>query len=192
MSDKQPLHVNVQGGKFKGKKLLLPPLEITRSTKSILKSSYFNTVQFDIVDSIFIEAFGGSGSMGLEAISRGAKSAYFIEQNREAFEVLKKNIKSFENIDTVPILGDTFIELPKLLKTLNQRAYIYLDPPFDFRDDMDDIYEKCFKMVKNFSKERVLLLTFEHSSKVQMPNKIGSFELQKSKTFGNSTLSYYM
>ncbi|MDR2635888.1 MAG: RsmD family RNA methyltransferase, partial [Campylobacteraceae bacterium] len=50
------LNVIITGGRFKGKKLLLPPLETTRSTKAILKSSFFNTIQFDIQNSLFVEA----------------------------------------------------------------------------------------------------------------------------------------
>lgn len=185
------MYVNIVGGKFKGKKLLLPPLENTRSTKSILKSAFFNTIQFDIVDKIFIEVFGGSGSMGLEALSRGAKKAYFIEKNRVAFDVLKKNCNSLAGVDFEHILGDTFHELPILINKIEESVYVYFDPPFEIRDGMSDIYKRSFELLEKLDKTKVELATFEHMSRLNMPEQIGSYEFIKTKTFGNSSLSFY-
>ena len=74
----------IVGGKYKNRVLELPSLEVTRSSKSILKESFFNVLQFDIIDTLFIEAFGGSGGIGLEALSRGAKHSYFCEINKNS------------------------------------------------------------------------------------------------------------
>jgi len=89
------------GGKYRGKKIALPPVVTTRSSKSRLKESFFNTIQFDIVDANFIEMFAGSGSVGLEAISRGAKRVYFFEKNAVALQTLRKNISSFGRDDSL-------------------------------------------------------------------------------------------
>ncbi|MEJ5168057.1 MAG: RsmD family RNA methyltransferase, partial [Arcobacteraceae bacterium] len=56
------MHSNIIAGKYKGKKIELPSLEVTRSSKSILKGSLFDTLQQDVIDTVFIEGFGGSGS----------------------------------------------------------------------------------------------------------------------------------
>lgn len=77
---------------IKGKILELPSLDVTRSSKARLKESLFNVLQFDIIDKIFIESFAGSGSIGLEAISRGAKRAYFIEKDRNSYQILLKKL----------------------------------------------------------------------------------------------------
>ncbi|MDR1976083.1 MAG: 16S rRNA (guanine(966)-N(2))-methyltransferase RsmD [Campylobacteraceae bacterium] len=191
MQQNKTLYVNISGGKFRGKKLLLPPLDNTRSTKSILKSSYFNTLQFDIVDAIFVEVFAGSGSMGLEALSRGAKEAYFIEKDKNAFNILKKNCESLEGTKSTCYLGDTFKELPKIAQTLKEPAYFYFDPPFDIRDGMADIYEKTITLLAALPPSKVKLATFEHATSYKMPQTIGDYELIKSKTFGNSSLKFY-
>lgn len=190
MEKETPLHVSIQSGKYKGKKLLLPSLESTRASKSVLKSSYFNTIQFEIGDKIFIEAFGGSGSIGLEALSKGAKKAYFIEQNKNAFATLEKNCKNIAYNDTICLNGDTFIELPKLLKNINEPTFLYIDPPFDFRDQMSDIYKNMFKLIENISNRNIKLITIEHFSKLQIPNFIGNFNYEKTKKFGKSSLSF--
>ncbi|NOR55630.1 MAG: 16S rRNA (guanine(966)-N(2))-methyltransferase RsmD, partial [Sulfurovum sp.] len=62
----------ITGGEYKGKKVEIPDIFTTRSSKGILKESLFNTLQFDIMDKNFVEVFSGSGSIGLEALSRGA------------------------------------------------------------------------------------------------------------------------
>lgn len=82
--------LRVMAGKYKGLKLYAP--SSARPSKSILKESCFNILGNSIVGAQFIEAFSGSGSMGIEALSRGAKRAIFFEQDKEALEVLQKNL----------------------------------------------------------------------------------------------------
>ncbi|QOG11432.1 16S rRNA (guanine(966)-N(2))-methyltransferase RsmD [Arcobacter sp. FWKO B] len=188
------MHSNIIAGKYKGKKIELPSLEVTRSSKSILKGSLFDTLQQDVIDTIFIEGFGGSGSIGLEALSRGAKKAYFCEIDRNSYKILQKNIKNIDPQNSVSIFGDSFVTLPELLNKSSfsgDDVIIYLDPPFDFRDGMEEIYQKAFKMVESFENENIVLVVFEHYSKLQMPENMGNFIFLKTKKFGKSSLSYY-
>ena len=185
------LYTTIMGGKYKGKKLELAPLSSTRSTKSILKESYFNTVQFDIVDAIFFEVFGGSGTMGLEAVSRDAKEAFFIEIDKKAYEVLNKNIKSLDENKAQSFLGDSFELYTSVINKINQPAFIYFDPPFDIRENMQDIYEKTLHLIENTPKEKVELIAIEHISNKKFPDIIGAFTKIKEKKFGKSKLSYY-
>ncbi len=181
-------------GKYKNRALELPSLEVTRSSKSILKESFFNVLQFDIIDTIFIEAFGGSGAIGLEALSRGAKQSYFCEFDRNSYKVLTRNCENIDKENTTTIFGDTFIKTPSIieqLKNSNDEIILYIDPPFDFRDGMEKIYDKTFDMVKNITNENVLLVTFEHLSTIEMPEILGKFTKQKTKKFGKSALTYY-
>jgi 16S rRNA (guanine(966)-N(2))-methyltransferase RsmD len=192
MSD---FYITISGGKYKGKKLNSASLSTTRSTKSILKGSLFDTLQFDIIDQNFVEVFGGSGSMGLEAVSRGAKKAYFIEYDKKAYNVLVKNCQMIDKTKTKTYLGDSFEIYPQIVKDLksqNQKAYLYFDPPFDIREGMKDIYEKVLSLIKDTPKEIVLMIIIEHATKTKMPKSIGEFKLKKSKKFGKSSLSYFI
>lgn len=184
----------ITGGKYKGKKLASAPLETTRSTKAILKGSLFDTLQFEIIDQTFVEVFGGSGSMGLEALSRGAKSAYFIEKDHSAYKVLSANCRTIDTQNTKTFLGDSFEIYPKIIEALldnHQQAYLYFDPPFDSREGMADIYEKVLDLIAKTPKEIVLAIIIEHATKTKMPEKIGVYEKSKYKKFGKSALSYY-
>jgi len=195
---KSKITTKIVGGKYKSRVLELPSLEVTRSSKSILKESFFNVLQFDIMDTLFIEAFGGSGSIGLEALSRGAKQSYFCEINRNSFKILQRNCEAIDPEHTTSLFGDTFEKIPNLLMQLeNQKSVkddeiiIYLDPPFDIRQGMNDIYENTFELVKNITNKNVILVTFEHASEIEMPEKLGMFTKYKTKRFGKSSLTYY-
>ena len=181
-------------GKYKGKILDLPSLDVTRSSKAMLKESLFNVLQFDIIDKLFIESFAGSGSIGLEAISRGAKRAYFIEKDRNSYQILLKNCKAVDMEKCQTVQADTFVQTPLILDFLvnsNDEIVLYIDPPFDYRDGMDDVYTKSFDMIKNIELDNIFIIVFEHVSSLEMPKILGKFSLIKTKTFGKSALSYY-
>ena len=186
------IFTTISAGKYKGKKIALPSLDSTRSTKAILKGSLFDTLQYDMVDEVFVEVFGGSGSMGLEALSRGASHAYFIEKDKAAFGTLKSNCKLIDEKNTTPMQGDSFLIFPTLLATLSGKAYFYFDPPFSIRDGMEDIYQKVLALIASIPKEKAHLVVMEHMSTLIVPESIGAYTLSKTKKFGNSSLSYYL
>ncbi|MBC8237493.1 MAG: 16S rRNA (guanine(966)-N(2))-methyltransferase RsmD [Helicobacteraceae bacterium] len=180
-------------GKFKGKTLKLPSMETTRSSKAIVLESFFNTIQFDIIDASFVEVFSGSGSIGLEALSRGASHILFMEKDREALKVLKQNISQTDPSSCQVFAGDSFLNITEVIKTLKKRAedvYFYIDPPFSIREGMEDIYEKMIQLIESIPPELVKLIIIEHMSGLEIPKEIGPFEVVKSKKFGNTTLTY--
>ena len=180
-------------GKFKGKTLKLPSKATTRSSKSIVLESFFNTIQFNIVDAVFVEVFSGSGSIGLEALSRGAEKIIFMEQDRDALKVLKQNISLTDPSACQVFGGDSFTNIDAVVKTLKKAgddAYFYIDPPFSVREGMEDIYEKMMVLIASLSQECVKLIIIEHMTGLEIPEKIGAFSIKKSKKFGNTSLTY--
>ncbi|CAM3582454.1 16S rRNA (guanine(966)-N(2))-methyltransferase RsmD [Arcobacter aquimarinus] len=181
-------------GTYKGKVLELPSLDVTRSSKSMLKESLFNVLQFDIIDKIFIESFAGSGSIGLEAISRGAKRAYFIELDKKSYQILLKNCKLIDIEKCQTIQGNTFVQTPLILDFLRNskdEIVLYVDPPFDYREGMEDIYKKSFHMIEEITATNIFMIVVEHVSSLEIPEVLGKFSLDKTRKFGKSALSYY-
>ena len=181
-------------GAYKGKILDLPSLDVTRSSKAVLKESVFNVLQFDIIDKIFIESFAGSGSIGLEAISRGAKRSYFIELDKKSYSILVRNCKNIDIEKCQTIQGNAFVQTPLILdfmKNSKDEIILYVDPPFDYRDGMEDIYEKSFRMISDIKADNIFKIIVEHLSKLEIPEKLGKFTLEKTRKFGKSSLSYY-
>ena len=192
MKNKQ-LTKKIVAGKYKGKTLQLPSKTTTRSSKAIVLESFFNTLQFDIVDAVFVEVFSGSGSIGLEALSRGAKKIYFMERDRDALKVLKENIALTDKSACEVFAGDSFKNITEVvarLKRAKERAYFYIDPPFSIREGMEDIYDKMIELIASLPKEFVEMIIIEHMSGLEIPEKIGAFQTKKSKKFGNTTLTY--
>ena len=186
---------SIIGGKYKGKKIEIPDISTTRSSKSILKESFFNTVQFEIMDKNFVEVFAGSGSIGLEALSRGAARCYFMEQNKTAFRFLEANIKAIAPNDAQAIYGDSFENFKSiyaLIKKQGIKTYFYFDPPFAIRDGMDDIYDKTLNLIEMIEPEVCQMVAVEHMTGLELPQSIGVLEKSKSKKFGKSTMSYYL
>ncbi len=180
-------------GKFKNKTLKLPSKTTTRSSKAIVLESFFNTLQFEIIDSAFVELFSGSGSIGLEALSRGAKKVIFMERDREALKILKENIAQTDPSLCEVYSGDTFSNIAVVVKSLqkkNEEAYFYIDPPFNIREGMEDIYDKTIALIASLPRECVKLIIIEHMSTLEIPQKIGAYVIKKSKKFGNTSLTY--
>jgi len=183
----------IVSGKFKGKTLKLPSMVTTRSSKSIVLESFYNTIQFDIIDANFVEVFSGSGSIGLEALSRGASQIYFMERDRDALKVLKENIAQTAPSQCEIFSGDSFTNINAVVKALkkkNEDAYFYIDPPFSIREGMEDIYDKMMLLIASLPQENVKLIIIEHMTGLEIPESIGSFTKKKSKKFGNTSLTY--
>jgi len=194
MSRQENFRTKIIGGEFKGKYIKIPNISTTRSSKSILKESLFNTLQFDIIDKNFVEVFSGSGSIGLEALSRGARECYFIEYNKTAYRVLQQNIRELDPSRCHHIYGDSFEKFETILdmlKNSEQKTYFYFDPPFSTRDGMDDVYDKTIALIEKIDTSKCEMAIVEHITKLDMPKEIGKLEQVKRKKFGRSTMTYY-
>ncbi len=192
-SNSKKLTKKIISGKFKGKVLNLPSKTTTRSSKSIVLESFFNTLQFDIVDATFVEVFSGSGSIGLEALSRGAREVMFMEKDRDALRTLKANISLTDPSSCEVFSGDSFENINAVVKTLkkkNEDAYFYIDPPFSIREGMEDIYDKMMNLISSLPEEVVKLIIIEHMTGLEIPSALGTYSTVKSKKFGNTTLTY--
>ncbi len=195
MKKETRLFLTIGAGKYKGKKVILPNKNTTRSSKAILRGSLFDRLQFDLDDKFFVEAFAGSGSVGLEALSRGIDRAYFIEKDRDSFNILRENVTSIDSKNSNIIFGDSFVKLKELyreLQFLNQKGYFYFDPPFAIREGNEQIYNEVIELIKSIPTELVEKVVIEHQSSIKFYEQIGNFVLEKTKKFGKSSLSYYV
>ncbi|MCH9632001.1 MAG: Ribosomal RNA small subunit methyltransferase D [Chlamydiae bacterium] len=120
--------MHIIGGQFKKQKLQSPKGEQTRPTKNILRETFYNICMPYIEGAIFVDLFAGSGAMGLEALSRGAKHSYFIEAHRNAYIAIEKNIQHLKVKKSATLIkGDVF----QKLKCIDSRCdIIFADPPY--------------------------------------------------------------
>jgi 16S rRNA (guanine(966)-N(2))-methyltransferase RsmD len=184
------IYTNIISGKYKNRKILLPSHTTTRASKKIIRESFFNTIAFDIIDTTFIETFAGSGSIGIEALSRGANKVLFFEKDKKAFDILNENLQSLDIDNNLCFLGDTFDNLLNKIQDI-PKAYFYFDPPFSIRDGYEEIYNKTILLISQIPISQIHLVCIEHSSEITFDNNIGKLEKIKIKKFGKSTLSYF-
>lgn len=199
--------IKIIAGKFRAKMLNATVLPHTRPTKAIVRESVFNTIAPMIRGRIFVECFAGYGSMGFEALSRGAESVIFLEKDVQSFGILQKNIALFDkNLGDSTIMArnvDCFAVLGEILQKYNN-AIFYFDPPFG---KSGEFYKRILEVLelqdlgKNRSDSHGLhknshnldnkILIFEHISTFEMPNFIANLSRQKCKKFGRTSISYY-
>ncbi len=102
----------------------------TRPTQDRIKETLFNMIQNDLYQAQFLDVYAGSGQMGIEALSRGAAMAYFIDNNKLAVECIKRNVHhtDFEEESRI-LMGDAIFEIRKLEGSV-QFDIIFIDPPY--------------------------------------------------------------
>jgi len=153
-----------------------------------VKESIFNVLGKDIVDSKILDLFAGSGSLGLEAISRGCALAYFIDKSEESITLIKSNLDLISNIENryVVIKSDAL----KFLSSFNSFIpdYIFLDPPFKIENK---IMTEIFNILSN-SKiiDENSVIIYEFFFKRDISTEIADFEIFKTSGFGEKKVVY--
>jgi 16S rRNA (guanine(966)-N(2))-methyltransferase RsmD len=124
--------LKILGGEFGGRLLKAPKGTQTRPTTSMLRKAVFDILQPRIQAALFLDLFSGSGAMGIEALSRGAKQAIFVDSHREAIKALRENLALLK-IETQALIiqNDVFKALTKLQEMNLTFDIIYADPPYD-------------------------------------------------------------
>ena len=119
--------IRIIGGLYRGKKLQFPEVEGLRPTPDRVRETLFNWLMNDIKDARCLDAFAGSGALGFEAFSRGAKEVVFIEQSPHAHQNLQKIVSDFDSPKLKLIKGDTKLFLQHCKEPFD---IIFLDPPY--------------------------------------------------------------
>ena len=180
--------VRVIAGEFKSRKLRTVDGQATRPTSDRLKETLFNLVQSRIAGSTFLDCFAGSGSIGIEALSRGAGFVVFVEESPHAVKVIRENLASLgeDGIARCQILGR---KAETSLKSLERKFdIVFIDPPYADADQ----YPRVFEQLQNcelLSDEA--LVVAEHSKFLALPAQIMQLERRREVRQGDSVLSLY-
>ena len=167
----------ITAGIYKGRKIAVPDENITRPTLSKVRMGVFNTLYSilgDFEGKTFLDVFGGSGIMGLEALSRGFGKVKVYEKNRKAASIIQKNYKSL-GLAAELFVGDS----QRLLKNTDEFADVaYIDPPY-----MSEIYESIINIIK------ARIIAVEHSEQINF-DKFDNFSLIKQKNYGGKLVTF--
>ena len=179
--------MKVISGTLKGRKIEGYNIDGTRPTMDRVKESLFATIQNNIKDSTVLDLFAGSGQLGIEAISNGAKTCYFIDNNKEVIKVLNNNISNL-NIkqSSKVILSDWKKSLNDFFNQNIKFDIIFVDPPYDY-----DVYEKILEKVStlNLLNDNGIII-LEHSN-LKLKDKYNNLTLYKFKKYGTKSVNIY-
>lgn len=117
-----------------------------------------------------------------------------MERDRDAIRALRSNIAQTDPSACEVVEGDSFstiIQVKKRLESLGESAFIYVDPPFAYREGMEEIYDKTLALIASLPLHQTKLVIIEHMSTLDLPEIIGEYNRLKSKRFGKTSLTYY-
>ena len=122
--------MRIISGKARGTKLYTLDGQNTRPTLDRVKESLFNIIQNELKDKIFLDLFSGSGAIGLEAVSRGARKAILCDNSKKASEIIKKNIEKTHLEEFVELYNEPYEKVISY-KVMEKVDIIYIDPPYE-------------------------------------------------------------
>ncbi len=171
--------MRIISGKYKGKKLKGFNIEGTRPTMDRVKESLFAIIQNKLKESTILDLFAGSGALGLEAISNGAKTCYLIDNSKEAINIIKENSQNIE--EELYIIQTDY---KKFLKETNLKFdIIFLDPPYKTNQ-----LNKALKIIEEkdlLTKHGIVVCEYENI------NPITSLKLIKEKSYGPKNIKIF-
>jgi 16S rRNA (guanine966-N2)-methyltransferase len=180
--------VRVIAGSKKGVDLRCGHGPFFRPTQQLVKGSIFDTVGFEIEGASILDLFAGSGAVGIEALSRGAAKAAFIEQDNRILKALRTNLErcGFGPEVAEVRIGDAVRYLERAAKTGAFFDVIFADPPYAARTAAQRVVD----IVEGAEDALCRVLVVEHASPV-FAREGGSLSLVKARRFGQTTVSYF-
>ena len=180
--------MRIISGKARGRNILSPATMETRPTLDRIKEAIFNIIQGYIPDAVVVDVFAGTGSLGLEAASRGARECYLVDKSPVTYPLLKKNIENLKFEDTCTSLN---MDAYAALKSLNAKGkvfdLVFIDPPY-----LMDLIPEAMRIIdeNNMLHEDGIIVT-----KIDATEDIyeGSenIKLFRSKKYGNTIVNLY-
>jgi 16S rRNA (guanine966-N2)-methyltransferase len=172
--------MRVIAGEFRSRRLKSIPGGATRPTPDRLRETLFDILQTRIHGAIFLDGYAGTGAVGIEALSRGASHAFFLERNRAAIEAIRENLAAL-NIER----RATVVTGPVLLTIARHEANIvFLDPPYELERE----YAGALEALAAKPPELTIV---QHSIRLALPEEQGLLEKTRVVKQGDNALSFY-
>lgn len=173
--------MRVVAGKARGHKLFSPEGLHTRPTADRIKESLFNILMNYIVDSSFLDLYSGSGAIGIEALSRGAKSAVFVDNDAHSIDVINKNLQKTKLIENSDVMKTN---VSSAIRRLSEKGYkfdiVFMDPPYYTEEAQNSIAEICENNV--LKDDGIIVVEIAHDQHLHIEKSLG-LEVFKNKEY---------
>jgi len=177
--------MRITGGKARGRRIKSPTDGFTRPLLSRVRKSLFDIIGDEIKGSKFLDLYAGSGAIGIEALSRGAKRAVFVEKNLDCVRTIRENLILCSFISEATVWQkDVFDFLPLLLER-EKFDFIFIGPPYyrELQDRTLDIIDK-----KDINKATVMV---QHSPREKINLARSNIKVIKQKRYGGTILTFF-
>ena len=172
--------MRIIAGEFRSRRLKSIPGDATRPTPDRLRETLFDILQTRIEGSTFLDAYAGTGAVGIEALSRGASHAWFLEKNRAALEVLRENLATLKLERRA-----TVVTGPAALTIARHRAdIVFLDPPYEHE-------REYLAVLEQLAEAPPALVIAQHSVRFALPEEQGPLHHTRTVRQGDNALSFY-
>lgn len=171
-------------GTARGKRLVtVEGTEVVRPTTDGVKEAIFSAIQFEIEGRTVLDLFAGSGQLGIEALSRGAKEAYFVDSAAVSIKAVRENLRSTGLEASARVVNMPFSAFLKSTRAVFDIAL--LDPPYNYK-----IIQKALpRLVEKMSESGVIIC--EHEKECILPREIGRFEIAKLLRHSRTSVTIY-
>lgn len=181
--------MRVIAGKFRSRRLKGPGKLRLRPTSDRLRETLFNVLGPSVADSLFVDLYAGTGAIGIEAISRGAREIIFIESNAPGARLVRKNLEALGIRSGAEVIeADVIRGLERLAKRHLVADFIFLDPPYEQP-------EEHLRVLEFIDESHVLapygLVIVEHHRRMELPARFDRIELTRLLEQGDAALSFY-
>lgn len=182
--------MRITGGEFGGRNLKVPKSDAIRPTQDRVREALFNILQFDVPGADFLDLFAGSGAVGIEALSRGAKSVTFVEQNRVHLKVLGENLEMVGGrtqdlrLKTTVVAADAY----RWLASYSGPGFliVFADPPYALGEEKGYAAVLSTLAARGVVREGGLFIA--EMTAVQKAEETPGWELFRDRTYGKTRL----
>lgn len=180
--------MRIISGTAKGHRLQTLGTDKVRPTADRVRESLFNIVGPSILDAKVLDLFAGFGALGLEALSRGAQSACFIEKSKRVSQIIKANLEMLQFLNAEVLSMDVFRALSLLVRKGHKFDIIFADPPYRLFQNLwiRDLWEWNTQLLEHQG-----LFIVEHPSQWTSPDRISSLVHQDTRKYGQTHVSFY-
>lgn len=175
--------MRIISGTARGRRLKSLPGDDVRPTTDKVKEAVFSAIQFDIEGRRFLDLFAGSGQMGLEALSRGAQSATFVDSSAESIKICKENVISSGFSNSSKIVRNDALTFLSLTNEIFDIAF--LDPPYG-----GGLLENALTRLTDKMSDYGIIIC-EHPPEVVLPEQVGDFGVYKRYRYGKINVTTY-
>ena len=180
--------MRITGGEFGGRNLKVPKSDAIRPTQDRVREAVFNIIQFEVAGSDFLDLFAGSGAVGLEALSRGAKSVTFVEQSRRHLSVLKENLTLLCSTSTSDFASLVSADAYRWLSSYSGPGFSigFADPPYALGEERG--YAQVLATLASRGVIRPSGLFIAEMTAVQKAEETPGWELVRDRVYGKTRI----